>query len=61
MRTKRFVQAFRLLLNQVRPAFMDEYERLEADLNVQYARYLQSWRNMSYLEAELDGINAGEQ
>ena len=29
---------------------MDEYERLEADLNVQYARYLQSWRNMSFLE-----------
>ena len=50
-----------LLTMQVRPAFMDEYERLEADLNVQYARYLQSWRNMSYLEAELDGINAREQ
>ena len=53
--------AMALLTMQVRPAFMDEYERLEADLNVQYARYLQSWRNMSYLEAELDGINAREQ
>ena len=29
-------------LQTVRPAFMDEYERLEADLNVQYASYLQS-------------------
>ena len=29
---------------------MDEYERLEADLNVQYARYLQSWRDTAYLE-----------
>ena len=48
-------------LQTVRPAFMDEYERLEADLNVQYARYLQSWRNMTFLEAELDAINAREQ
>ena len=48
-------------LQTVRPAFMDEYERLEAELNGQYGQYLQSWRNMSFLEAELDAINAQEQ
>merc|ERR1719316_2190827 len=48
-------------LQTVRPAFMDEYERLEADLSAQYALYVQSWRNLSYLENELDAINAREQ
>ena len=48
-------------LQTVRPAFMDEYERLEQELNGQYSQYLQSWRNMSFLEAELDAINAQEQ
>ena len=47
-------------LKAVRPAFMDEYEKLEMDLNVQYSLYLQSWRNLSYLESELDAINAQE-
>jgi len=48
-------------LQTVRPAFMDEYERLEAELSAQYALYVQSWRNLSYLENELDTINALEQ
>merc|ERR1719473_862311 len=48
-------------LQTVRPAFMDEYERLESELSGQYSMYVQSWRNMSYLEAELDAINAQEE
>jgi len=40
---------------------MDEYERLEEELSAQYALYVQSWRNLSYLENELDVINAQEQ
>merc|ERR1719446_1032554 len=47
-------------LQTVRPAFMDEYERLEGDLSAQYALYVQNWRNLSYLEAELDAINSQE-
>ena len=30
-------------LKAVRPAFMDEYERLEVELSAQYALYVQSW------------------
>jgi len=48
-------------LQTVRPAFMDEYERLESELSGQYSLYVQSWRNMSYLEAELDAIKAQEE
>jgi len=48
-------------LQAVRPAFMDEYERLEAELSGQYSLYVQSWRNMSSLEAELDAINGHEE
>ena len=40
-------------LKTVRPAFMDEYERLEKDLEVLYGTYLQKFRNLDYLEAEL--------
>ena len=48
-------------LKAVRPAFMDEYERLEAELAGQYAMYVQAWRNLSYLESELDEINGEEE
>ena len=48
-------------LKAVRPAFMDEYERLEMELAAQYSMYVQGWRNMAYLESELDEINAGEE
>ena len=37
-------------LQSVRPAFMDEYERLEADLQKQYEIYLVKFRNLTYLE-----------
>merc|ERR1719230_1963900 len=48
-------------LKAVRPAFMDEYERLEGELSGHYSMYVQSWRNLSYLESELDEINATEE
>ena len=41
-------------LQTVRPAFMDEYERLEKELEVQYAVYVERYRNLDYLEYELD-------
>jgi len=40
---------------------MDEYERLEVELSAHYSMYVQAWRNMSYLESELDDINASEE
>ena len=48
-------------LKAVRPAFMDEYERLEVELSAHYSMYVQSWRNLSYLESELDELNATEE
>mmetsp|Transcript_8636 Transcript_8636/g.28439 ORF Transcript_8636/g.28439 Transcript_8636/m.28439 type:complete len:418 (-) Transcript_8636:367-1620(-) len=47
-------------LQSVRPAHMDEFEKLEADLSQQYSAYVGHWRNLSYLEAELDAIHADE-
>lgn len=41
-------------LQSVRPAFMDEYESLEKQLAEQYAIYLERFRNLDYLEHELD-------
>ena len=37
------------------------YERLEVELSAHYSMYVQAWRNMSYLESELDEINAAEE
>jgi len=48
-------------LKAVRPAFMDEYERLEVELSAHYSMYVQAWRNMSYLESEMDELNANEE
>merc|ERR1719240_1853971 len=48
-------------LKAVRPAFMDEYERLEVELAAHYSMYVQAWRNMSYLESEMDEITANEE
>lgn len=44
-------------LKEVRPAFMDEYERLEEELQEQYQLYVERFRNLDYLEGELDKIN----
>lgn len=37
-----------------RPAFMDEYEKLEGELAEEYEIYLEKFRNLDYLEHELD-------
>jgi len=48
-------------LQHVRPAFMDEYEKLERDLQKQYSVYLERFRNLDYLEHELDSLNKAEE
>eukprot|EP00968_Pinguiococcus_pyrenoidosus_P020390 scaffold2373_cov239-Pinguiococcus_pyrenoidosus.AAC.11 len=41
-------------LQTVRPAFMDEYDRLAEELQQQYEAYIHRFRNLEYLEHELD-------
>ena len=41
-------------LTTIRPAFMDEYENLEKELERQYEIYVCKFRNIDYLEHELD-------
>lgn len=41
-------------LADVRPAFMDEYERLEGELARLYEVYIQKYRNLDFLEHELE-------
>mmetsp|Transcript_21474 Transcript_21474/g.34637 ORF Transcript_21474/g.34637 Transcript_21474/m.34637 type:complete len:438 (-) Transcript_21474:136-1449(-) len=41
-------------LKKVRPAFMEEYDRLETELKMVYESYLERFRNLNYLEAELE-------
>nr|XP_026695606.1 clusterin-associated protein 1 [Ciona intestinalis] len=48
-------------LQSVRPAFMDEFERLEEELKLQYASYLIKFRNMTYLEHQMEDHNRQEQ
>ena len=40
-------------LKHVRPAYMDEYEKLEGELQIEYERYVVRLRNVDYLESEL--------
>jgi len=47
-------------LESVRPAFMDEYEKLEVDLKREYEVYLEKFRNLDYLEHRLSELNAAE-
>eukprot|EP00746_Dinoflagellata_sp_MGD_P005070 gnl/MRDRNA2_/MRDRNA2_109814_c0_seq1.p1 gnl/MRDRNA2_/MRDRNA2_109814_c0~~gnl/MRDRNA2_/MRDRNA2_109814_c0_seq1.p1 ORF type:complete len:413 (+),score=123.29 gnl/MRDRNA2_/MRDRNA2_109814_c0_seq1:128-1366(+) len=48
-------------LTSVRPAFMDEYEQLEAELEKQYDQYVGRFRNLDYLEYEVDRFNKAEE
>jgi clusterin-associated protein 1 len=43
-------------LKNQRPAFMDEYERLEGELAEEYEVYMTRFRNLHYLEHQLDTI-----
>merc|ERR1740123_81174 len=44
-------------LVSVRPAFMDEYEQLEQELERYYEQYVGRFRNLDYLEHEIDILN----
>uniref|UniRef100_A0A671REP1 Clusterin-associated protein 1 homolog n=1 Tax=Sinocyclocheilus anshuiensis TaxID=1608454 RepID=A0A671REP1_9TELE len=48
-------------LQSVRPAFMDEYEKIEEDLQKQYQTYVEKFRNLSFLERQLDDYHRAEQ
>merc|ERR1719276_740372 len=47
-------------LVNVRPAFMDEYENLEQELERYYEQYVGRFRNLDFLEHELDVLNREE-
>jgi len=47
-------------LATVRPAFMDEYEQLEQELERYYEQYVWRFRNLDYLEHEVDSLNREE-
>lgn len=48
-------------LESVRPAFMDEYEKLEVELQHIYEDYMEKYRNLTYLEHSLEEVNRAEQ
>merc|ERR1712070_877772 len=48
-------------LENVRPAFMDEFEKLEKELEKYYGVYIEKYRNVEYLEHELERYNQEEQ
>lgn len=47
-------------LVNVRPAFMDEYEQLEQEFERYYEQYVGRFRNLDYLEHEVDVLNREE-
>mmetsp|Transcript_13386 Transcript_13386/g.35968 ORF Transcript_13386/g.35968 Transcript_13386/m.35968 type:complete len:429 (-) Transcript_13386:101-1387(-) len=47
-------------LSNVRPAFMDEYETLEQEFERYYEQYVGRFRNLDYLEHEVDALNKEE-
>ncbi|XP_069726320.1 clusterin-associated protein 1 isoform X2 [Phaenicophaeus curvirostris] len=48
-------------LQSVRPAFMDEYEKIEEQLQKQYSSYLEKFRNLTYLGQLLEDHRRTEQ
>ena len=44
-----------------RPAYMDEYEKLERELQKQYEVYVEKHCNLSYLEHQLREVEQAEQ
>jgi len=47
-------------LQNVRPAFMDEFERLEEVLKQQYDDYVIKFRNMTFLEHQMENHKKNE-
>ena len=45
---------------KIRPAYMEEYERFEVDLQAEFVKYLEHYRNLEYLESELSRYNSRE-
>lgn len=50
-----------MTLQKVRPAFMDEYEKLEEELKRLYEEYIIKFRCMTYLEQQIDEYERVEQ
>lgn len=50
-----------LTLKKVRPAFMDEYEKLEGDLKKLYEEYILRFRCVAFLEQQVDDLDRVEQ
>ncbi|KAJ3270401.1 Clusterin-associated protein 1 [Terramyces sp. JEL0728] len=48
-------------LQGVRPAYMDEYEKIEVDLVRVYNIYMEKFRNLTFLEQQLDEYHREEQ
>ncbi|XP_009007292.4 clusterin-associated protein 1 isoform X4 [Callithrix jacchus] len=48
-------------LQSVRPCFMDEYEKVEEELQKQYDIYLEKFQNLTYLEKQLEDYHRMEQ
>lgn len=48
-------------LKDVRPAYMDDYEQYEKELEILYQEYLVKFRIQAYLEQQLDEYNHSEQ
>jgi len=44
-----------------RPPFMDEFEKLEAELRLCYEEYVNKFRCLSYLEQQLQELEKNEQ
>ena len=48
-------------MKQVKPAFLEEYHKLETDLHAVYESYVDRFRNLTYLESSLASIQQEEQ
>eukprot|EP00586_Coscinodiscus_wailesii_P015784 CAMPEP_0172500316 /NCGR_PEP_ID=MMETSP1066-20121228/136859_1 /TAXON_ID=671091 /ORGANISM="Coscinodiscus wailesii, Strain CCMP2513" /LENGTH=478 /DNA_ID=CAMNT_0013274489 /DNA_START=106 /DNA_END=1542 /DNA_ORIENTATION=- len=49
------------VLKNVRPAFMDEYEKAQEEFQLVYDVYVERFRNLNYLESELRGWRRSEE
>ncbi|KAI5080909.1 hypothetical protein GOP47_0004092 [Adiantum capillus-veneris] len=57
---KRDEERLAMFMN-VRPAYMDEYEVLQKELQGLFSLYVERFRNLQWLEAQLEGFHAMEQ
>ena len=48
-------------LSNVRPAFMEEYEKLEGELAIHYKVFMEKYCNLCYMESLLDQYHKAEQ